>query len=346
VIRGIVLNQVAQGQESNKSTQEFLEQLESLFDQETAHPQAVQLLLKNIPADQLRSAEVRDTLLVMIQGASGASGGMKPAKLAAEIKKATTAAELEKLRESYSARSLHFMSSVQIEQPQLKVPSLARPERTAFVEKIFASEESKARWIEEQLIREEDFPESYFESLRERDRRRDLGDQAITAERRKAEIASKIGDQRSSLAAWVEYLSSGDASYLSDEFKGWILNEVSGLKALEAGAKSFANRSKDTVGAFPELNREALGSVVDQAKRQESLNGFKFKDHYFTALQSASKSVQGLDQIDGQWVIFKKGSDPKRLVAVLQGRCTGWCTASLDTASSQLSQGDFHVYLS
>ena len=50
--------------------------------------------------------------------------------------------------------------------------------------------------------------------------------------------------------------------------------------------------------------------------------------------------------MDGQWVKFPQGSDPKKLVEAIRGFGTEWCTEGESTAEKQLGQGDFYIYFS
>ncbi|MBI2473187.1 hypothetical protein HYV70_01375 [Candidatus Uhrbacteria bacterium] len=53
-----------------------------------------------------------------------------------------------------------------------------------------------------------------------------------------------------------------------------------------------------------------------------------------------------LHNIVGQWVKYKQGSEPAKLVQSIERHKTGWCTAGEEVARSQLSRGDFYVYYS
>lgn len=48
----------------------------------------------------------------------------------------------------------------------------------------------------------------------------------------------------------------------------------------------------------------------------------------------------------GQWVKYAQGSEPTELVQSIERHKTGWCTAGVEVAKSQLSRGDFYVYSS
>lgn len=50
--------------------------------------------------------------------------------------------------------------------------------------------------------------------------------------------------------------------------------------------------------------------------------------------------------IEGEWRVFKQGSDPKELSKALQGFNTGWCIVGEATAASYLSHSDIHILFS
>ena len=57
-------------------------------------------------------------------------------------------------------------------------------------------------------------------------------------------------------------------------------------------------------------------------------------------------SAEGLQETRGEWKLYPQVSDPQPLVDSLEGYPLEWCTANVDTASSQLQGGDFYVYYS
>jgi hypothetical protein len=72
-----------------------------------------------------------------------------------------------------------------------------------------------------------------------------------------------------------------------------------------------------------------------------------FAKYYSFAIEYVTVDQEKLlETIEGQWVVYPKGSDHMPLVTSLQGHGTGWCTAGESTAESQLRVGDFHVYYS
>ena len=47
---------------------------------------------------------------------------------------------------------------------------------------------------------------------------------------------------------------------------------------------------------------------------------------------------------EGIWIKYEKESDPNKLALSLQGKNTGWCTAGVEVAKTQLELGDFYIY--
>lgn len=126
----------------------------------------------------------------------------------------------------------------------------------------------------------------------------------------------------------------------------------------------FKERSKhSSVAMFPGLNRETLmlvasailGKVngqLDRSAQDQDLeltkilkepSFAKLYAHFLSKMKSMNLSEAS---VYGQWVKYEKGSDPVLMVAALAGMNTGRCNAGIATASSHLSQGDFHMFLS
>ena len=144
--------------------------------------------------------------------------------------------------------------------------------------------------------------------------------------------------------------------------KYWMFTGMTKLSKYNATNGQFGNRDKSTVTPFAELNREALGLVVDYVlkytnkKSLEEINdrelvqllsGLNFGKLYGHILFKLGVGRDGAFKTNqGQWVVYQQGSDHMPLVKSLEGRNTGWCTAGESTAQSQIKDGDFHVYYS
>lgn len=143
------------------------------------------------------------------------------------------------------------------------------------------------------------------------------------------------------------------------------------LRTLETRLSEARNKLKRFQGAgrakgYSDLETDApIGRELLQAMRQvdKDIDAFlgmnkESRDHvkagafaklYARAIQelNAEAGEQGsLEHTVGRLVRFTKGSDPQNLYAALKGKRTGWCTADLGTATSQLEKGDFFIYVS
>lgn len=228
----------------------------------------------------------------------------------------------------------------------------------------------------ELIIKKEDVPESYFNLQRRIAVERGHGDVKITDAERAHHIEVIRSDQANSLDAWIDELASNDA--YADWFKYYVLRNIGALSEYDTTAERFGKRTKDTVKLFPDLNSEALSYMYDTAlangnkeknkkktqdegapeslskplspidtKLKEAYLGGDFGKFYAVSLEKATaKSAELFPNTEGEWIRYNKGSDHIPLVRSLQTRGTGWCTAGVATAESQLSQGDFYVYYS
>ncbi|MEN9920760.1 MAG: hypothetical protein RL538_653 [Candidatus Parcubacteria bacterium] len=229
---------------------------------------------------------------------------------------------------------------------------------------------------EEFVIKKEDIPESYWNLQRKiaRERGESFPDEIPESLKDDAyEILSS--DQKESLDYWMEYLSSSDALYES-WFKFFVMKSVLGLADFDKKEHKFPKRTKSTTGPFPDLNQEALATTEDYFIRRLSgesienpipepenpyadeqkpvsdeefqviLSSENFARYYaFTIEHVVADSKELWPEIDGEWKVFSEGQETE-LVQSLQGKGTGWCTAGVNTATTQLENGDFHVYYS
>lgn len=224
----------------------------------------------------------------------------------------------------------------------------------------------------------EDIPESYWKSQQEEARRRgEMGDRQQMDEDEKQEMRKKhaehvLHDQRASLEQWVDYLALPDSKYIPNPLKYWIFRSVLGLSELvkkKEGDKEhveFPKRSAGTVKPFPDINYEALAYVVDavakklkgeelefehdiQSDEREAFNRSLTKEDFAKLYAWANELYNPIPEhllpvVEGKWVKYEQGSPPTALVKSIRGRGTGWCTAGLNTAKTQLEGGDFYVY--
>ncbi len=189
-------------------------------------------------------------------------------------------------------------------------------------------------------------------------------------------VRNVISNQQQSLGKWIDYLTSDDATYPMWA-KYWVFRSIvkmGELEKTEDGKARFANRDKYTVSSFPVLNQRALAqtigamtarleernkpkieqkpvenlsTILSDADFQQLLSTEDFSRLYAQFLAEIPQySTRGLGETRGRWIKYNQGSDPKQLVASLEGHPLEWCTADYDTAKTQLQGGDFYVYYS
>jgi hypothetical protein len=216
------------------------------------------------------------------------------------------------------------------------------------------------------VIKPEDVPESYFVRMQQIQRERGYGDIEIDDQEKNRQVKSIIADQKSSLARWVDYISSPDVKY-PDWLKVWAIKGVLSMGKLDKKRGVYKKRKKDTVTPFPGLNREVLSNVVGLVRNkyekeevdvsrwnkeeQEELKGLlqaeSFSKMYAWVQEKIHPIVkEQLQSSDGEWVKYPQGSDASALVKSLESYGTGWCTAEQSTAKDQLEEGDFYVFYS
>ncbi len=185
----------------------------------------------------------------------------------------------------------------------------------------------------------------------------------------RAEAESTIrSDQERSLDAWLDYLTSDDATYPM-WFKYYVFRNITKLASYDKDKGEFPKRSKSTTAPFPDINREALAYMEDSLAKHYGLKPIdpdnpadaiapetkslldkdaNFAQLYKRAIEyAAPQHAENLNVTDGQWVHFEQTTDQAKsdeLAHSLHGYGTGWCTAGEGMAHSQLSGGDFYVY--
>lgn len=117
------------------------------------------------------------------------------------------------------------------------------------------------------VIKPDEIPEAYFESIIKRHREEGHGDIEIPDNQRQELIEPVIMDQKSSLDQWIDYLASPDAKYL-DALKYWALRSVLKMGRYDKDKKKFTARYGGTVSPFPERNQQALALVFDAMEKK------------------------------------------------------------------------------
>jgi hypothetical protein len=213
------------------------------------------------------------------------------------------------------------------------------------------------------VIKPEDIPDSYFETQRRLAREQGFGDVEINEEQRQQLAEVLITDQQSTLNNWLDYFLSEYSDTFPTWAKYWAFTGMVKLSTFDKEKHVFGKRDKQTVAPFADLDREALGYVIDiivktankekitqheaDPKFQQLLKEASFGKLYAWAIEKVTPAKENeLLTTKGEWVKYLKGSDHMALVNSLQGHGTGWCTAGESTAKLQLQGGDFYVYYS
>ena len=167
-----------------------------------------------------------------------------------------------------------------------------------------------------------------------------------------------IEDQKRSLDAWIDYLSSNDAVYPA-WFKYYAWNQVTKLSQFDKERGEFKKRTSTTVAPYPDIYREPLAQIADIYERVKKDNKHlrepkikeafskKFPTLYAELIsKSLAASMEGREEIKGEWVKYEQGDNEaaQKLFESLEGKGTGWCTAGKSTAETQIESGDFYVY--
>ena len=208
------------------------------------------------------------------------------------------------------------------------------------------------------IIKRENFPESYFELQQRIARERGQPVEHIPADVREQMMATAIEDQKHSLDAWMDYLTSPDAVYPA-WFKFFVWKNITKLSQFDKERGEFKKRTDSTVAPYPDIYREPLAQIADIYEKvkvdNKTLSEAEVKEAFskkFPALyaelisKSLAASMEGREEISGEWIKYEQGrnGDAVKLFKSLEGKGTGWCTAGHSTAEAQIGSGDFYVY--
>lgn len=146
------------------------------------------------------------------------------------------------------------------------------------------------------VIKEKDFPKSYFTNNERRLREEGHGDYYYTDELKEEEIGIVQKNQKESLDTWIDYLTSEDSNYLAPWAKYWAFNGMLQLGRFNKETQEFEPRYKDTVAPFVELNPEALAYTAEILKNKYGEEYFNLTDQILDAnsrLKKAEASKKG-----------------------------------------------------
>jgi len=208
------------------------------------------------------------------------------------------------------------------------------------------------------IIKPENVPESFFALQQRVARERGQAVENIPQNVREQMIATIIEDQKASLDSWISYLTSEDAVY-PPWFKYFVFRNILKLSQFDKELGKFKSRTETTTAPFPDIYREPLAQICDlyeqvqkdnkTLKEPEIQSSFskKFPTYYAELIQkSLANQIENKEEIKGQWVKYNQGNsaDAETLYKSLESKGTGWCTAGLSTAKTQIESGDFYVY--
>lgn len=208
------------------------------------------------------------------------------------------------------------------------------------------------------IIKKDNFPESYFELQKRIARERGQAVEEIPENVREQMMDVAIEDQRASLDAWMDYLTSDDAMYPA-WFKYFVWKNVTKLSQFDKERGEFKKRTDSTVAPYPDIYREPLAQIADiylktkednkNLKEPEVREAFskKFPALYAELIsKSLITSMENREEVKGEWKKYQQGqsSDAEQLFASIEGKGTGWCTAGKSTAKTQIENGDFYIY--
>ncbi len=206
------------------------------------------------------------------------------------------------------------------------------------------------------IIKKENFPESYFELQQRIARERGQAVEEIPKNVRERMMDIVIEDQKHSLDAIIDYLSSNDATYPA-WFKYYAWTQLIKLSQFDKERGEFKKRTDSTVAPFPALHYGPLAAIADLYERVRNDNkdseARREFDKRFPTLyaeliaKSLAEKVENREEIRGEWIKYNQGDTAaaETLFRSLKGKGTGWCTADgRTTAQTQIESGDFYVY--
>lgn len=214
------------------------------------------------------------------------------------------------------------------------------------------------------IIKSENFPESYFDYQKKLMKERGFGTEIeINGQDKQTEIAKVQESQKQSLDAWIDYLTGDDCKYPAD-IKYFAMMGVLKLGNFDTETYAYTGRKLDTTASFAEIDREALSKVLGamEAKQygkpidgysEELLKlidqGKSFGDLYSLTMKELDSKAEKQDLLpitEGEWLVFKHGTNPNKLVEALEGKRSNICIADIGAATRYLDRGSIEIYFS
>lgn len=204
----------------------------------------------------------------------------------------------------------------------------------------------KNKYYEKYVIKEDNFPESYFKNKSK-------------LSSKKEEISKVINDQKKSLDRWLDYLLKENAHYPM-WVRYWAFQGMLRLGTYDKEKNMYLKRTKTTTAPFADLNAEALAKTIETAlqyinkkeikdqKINDLVKSGNFGKLYAYNIWKINIDTKKYDKNElknniGKWIEYTKG-DEKRLIASLEGKITGWCITGEAVARDYLKEGNMHIY--
>ena len=162
------------------------------------------------------------------------------------------------------------------------------------------------------IIKRSNFPESYFELQQRIARERGQPVEHIPADVREQMISVAIEDQKHSLDAWIDYLTSPDAVYPA-WFKFFVWKNIIKLSQFDKERGEFKKRGDSTVAPYPDIYREPLAQIADLYEKvkadNKNLSEAEVKESVL-ARQRVKAYIDGKKVVNTIYV-------PKRIINIL-----------------------------
>ena len=111
------------------------------------------------------------------------------------------------------------------------------------------------------IVKNENFPESYFEYQKQLAKERGMGEIEFSPEDKQKAIADTQEAQRKSLDAWIDHLAGDNCHYPSD-IKYFAAQGILKTGKFDEKAYRFSDREKSTTASFRQIDHEALSMVM------------------------------------------------------------------------------------
>ena len=179
----------------------------------------------------------------------------------------------------------------------------------------------------------------------------------------KAEKKQIIEIQKKSLDKWLDYLTDENARYPMWA-KYWVFQGMLKMGTYDEAHEVYQNRSKKTLAPFVDANPEIIAKAIEILQKQLNKENIEdeeikkiietgsFSKIYTILTRNYKKNISDNESTDGIWIKYNEGykEDAIKLSKSLEGKNTGWCTASEEMAIDQVCGGqnypggDFYVY--